>query len=189
MALIGTKQIEMGFEAPDFKLPEPKTNRVLSLNSMKGEKGTLIMFICNHCPYVIHLIEGIVKVAETYIPKEISFVAINSNDVENYPGDSPEKMVEFGQKFGFSFPYLYDETQKVAKAYFAECTPDFDLIDSTGHVVYRGRFDAANPGNNEPVTGEGLRDALDRLITGKPQLKDQPPSMGCSIKWKSLKAK
>ena len=184
MALIGTKEIALGFRAPDFKLPEPKTNRVLSLNDLKGEKGTLVMFICNHCPYVIHLIEGVVKLAEEYIPKGISFVAINSNDVVNYPDDSPDKMVEFAKKYGFSFPYLYDETQDVAKAYFAECTPDFNLIDSTGHVVYRGRFDAARPGNNEPVTGEGLRDALDRLIAGNTQKRDQIPSMGCSIKWK-----
>lgn len=184
MALIGTKDIEMGFRAPDFKLPEPRTNRVLSFNDLKGDKGTLIMFICNHCPYVIHLIEGIVKVAEEYIPKGVSFIAINPNDVVEYPADSPEKMVEFVEEYGISFPYLYDESQKVAKAYFAACTPDFNLVDVKGNVVFRGRFDSASPGSSNPVTGEGLRDALDRLITGKPQLEDQIPSMGCSIKWK-----
>jgi len=184
MALIGTKEIELGFKAAGFKLPEPKTNRELSLDALKGDKGTLLMFICNHCPYVIHLIEGIVEIAETYIPKGIAFIAINSNDVKNYPADSPENMAVFAKEYKFPFPYLYDESQKVAKNYFAECTPDFNLIDSKGRVVYRGRFDAARPGNSEPVTGKDLSNALDRLIAKKPQDKNQTPSIGCSIKWK-----
>ena len=184
MALIGTKDVELGFDAPHFELPEPKTRIVRSLEELKGEKGTLVMFICNHCPYVIHLIGEIVKVAESYIPKGVSFVAINSNDVVNYPDDSPKKMIEFAETNNFPFPYLYDESQEVAKSYFAECTPDFNLIDSHGKVVYRGRFDAATPGNRNPVSGEDLKDALDRLIEGKPQKEDQIPSMGCSVKWK-----
>jgi len=184
MALIGTKEVELGFNAPGFQLPEPKSNQIKSLEELKGKKGTLVMFICNHCPYVIHLIEEIVKVAESYIPKGVSFVAINSNDVVNYPDDSPEKMIEFAETNNFSFPYLYDESQEVAKSYFAECTPDFNLIDSNGKVVYRGRFDAATPGNSNPVNGADLKDALDRLIEKRPQEADQIPSMGCSIKWK-----
>jgi thiol-disulfide isomerase/thioredoxin len=142
------------------------------------------MFICNHCPYVIHLIEEIVKVAETYIPKGVAFIAINSNDVVKYPDDSPAKMIEFAKRYDLPFPYLFDESQHVAKSYFAECTPDFDLIDTKGHVIYRGRFDASRPGNYEPVTGKDLRESLDLLISGKPQNELQFPSMGCSIKWK-----
>lgn len=184
MALIGTKDVELGFDAPQFELPEPKSKRIRSFEELKGDKGTLVMFICNHCPYVIHLVKEIVKVAETYLPKGIAFIAISSNDVINYPEDSPEKMVEFASLYNFSFPYLYDESQQVAKSYFAECTPDFNLIDSQGKVIYRGRFDAATPGNNNPVNGEDLIDAIDRLIKSKPQKVDQIPSMGCSIKWK-----
>ena len=183
MTLIGTKEVGLGFDAPDFRLPEPKSNQIKSLDDLRGEKGTLVMFICNHCPYVIHLIEEIVNVAESYIPKGISFIAINSNDVINYPADSPDKMVEFANSNNFPFPYLFDESQQVAKSYFAECTPDFNLIDSHGKVVYRGRFDAATPGNYNPVTGEDLKDALDRLISNKSQKSEQIPSMGCSIKW------
>jgi len=184
MALIGTKDVELGFDAPHFELPEPKSKRIRSLEELKGEKGTLLMFICNHCPYVIHLVKEIVKVAETYLPKGVAFIAISANDVVNYPDDSPDKMIEFASFYNFSFPYLYDESQRVAKSYFAECTPDFNLIDSQGKVIYRGRFDAATPGNTNPVNGEDLIDAIDRLIESKPQKVDQIPSMGCSIKWK-----
>lgn len=184
MALIGTKEVELGFNAPDFELPEPKSKKIRSLEELKGEKGTMVMFICNHCPYVIHLIKAIVEVASEYIPKGVSFVAISSNDVINYPDDSPNKMIKFAISNNFPFPYLYDESQEVAKSYFAECTPDFNLIDSNGKVIYRGRFDAATPGNSNPVNGEDLKDSLDRLINKKPQKTDQIPSMGCSIKWK-----
>ena len=184
MALIGTKEVELGFNAPDFELPEPKSKKIRSLEELKGEKGTLVMFICNHCPYVIHLIKIIVEVASEYIPKGVSFVAISSNDVINYPDDSPDKMIEFANSNNFPFPYLYDESQEVAKSYFAECTPDFNLIDSNGKVIYRGRFDAATPGNSNLVNGKDLKDAIDRLIVDKPQEEDQVPSMGCSIKWK-----
>ncbi|RLD23480.1 MAG: thioredoxin family protein, partial [Bacteroidetes bacterium] len=175
---------ELGFNAPGFQLPEPKSNKTRSLKELKGKKGTLVMFICNHCPYVIHLIKVIVEVAKEYSPKGISFVAINSNDVINYPDDSPDKMIEFADLNKFPFPYLYDESQQVAKNYFAECTPDFNLIDNHGKVIYRGRFDAATPGNNNPVNGADLKDALDRIIEAEPQVTNQIPSMGCSIKWK-----
>ena len=184
MALIGTREVELGFKAPGFLLPEPKSNAVLSLDELKGKNGTLLMFICNHCPYVIHVIEGLVKLAEDYTPKGISFAAINSNDVDSYPADSPANMVLFAQEHHFPFPYLYDETQAVAKAYFAECTPDFDLLDAEGKVVYRGRFDASSPGNNNPVNGKDLHEAMQLLLTGKRQKEEQIPSIGCSIKWK-----
>ena len=184
MALVGTKEVELGFEAPGFQLPEPKSNQIKFFEELNGEKGTLVMFICNHCPYVIHLIKKIVEVAAEYIPKGVSFIAINSNDVINYPDDSPDMMIEFSDSNNFPFPYLYDESQQVAKSYIAECTPDFNLIDSHGKVIYRGRFDSATPGNSNPVTGEDLKDAIERLIEGKPQKTDQIPSMGCSIKWK-----
>ena len=184
MALVGTKEVELGFDAPGFNLPEPKSTQTKALDELKGGKGTLVMFICNHCPYVIHLIKGIVEVADEYIPQGISFVAINSNDIINYPADSPNKMVDFANSNNFPFPYLFEESQQVAKSYFAECTPDFNLIDSRGKVIYRGRFDAATPGNSNPVTGEDLKDALNRLIEKRPQEADQIPSMGCSIKWK-----
>jgi thiol-disulfide isomerase/thioredoxin len=184
MALIGTSEVELGFNAPEFQLLEPRSNQTLSLENLKGEKGTLVMFICNHCPYVVHLIKTIVEVADEYIPKGVAFIAINSNDVINYPADSPEKMIEFVNLNNICFPYLYDESQEVAKSYFAQCTPDFNLIDSNGKVIYRGRFDAATPGNDNPVNGADLRSALDRLIQGNPQKTEQIPSMGCSIKWK-----
>ena len=184
MALIGTKKVELGFDAPDFSLLEPKKRINSSLSNLKGNRGTLIMFICNHCPYVIHLIEKIVEVSNEYSSKGISFIAINSNDFVHYPADSPDKMIEFIDKYKIEFPYLFDETQKVAKSYMAECTPDFNLINSDGKVVYRGRFDSSRPESDVNVNGEELIEAIDKLLSGRTQNEHQPPSMGCSIKWK-----
>ena len=142
------------------------------------------MFICNHCPYVVHVIKELVSVTKTYQAKGIGFVAISANDIENYPDDSPEKMKLFAQENNFSFPYLYDETQEVAKAYDAACTPDFSLFDENENCVYRGRLDASTPGNNMPNDGKDLRLALDCLLKGENIPESQYPSMGCNIKWK-----
>ncbi len=144
----------------------------------------MIVFICNHCPFVVHIIEELVKVGKEYIPQGVSFIMVNSNDVANYPDDSPEKMVDFIRKYDFPFPYLFDETQDVAKAYDAACTPDFNVFDGDMKCVYRGQFDDARPGNSLPVTGADLRKTLDVILAGKPVSSEQKPSIGCNIKWK-----
>lgn len=185
MARTPTTKIPLGFKAPDFSLPEPKTRKIHSLSELKSDKGTVIMFICNHCPYVKHTIDGIVQLANDYIAKGISFIAINSNDVANYPEDRPEKMVEYATKGNYPFPYLYDESQEVAKAYDAACTPDFSIFDADMKCVYRGQLDDSRPGNELPVTGESIREALDLLLSGKEIPADQKPSIGCNIKWKN----
>lgn len=185
MALTPTSQIQLGFIAPDFSLHEPSSGDLLNLNKVKGSKGTLITFICNHCPYVIHIIDGIVELANEYQEKGISFVAINSNDINNYPEDSPENMVSFAKDHDFTFPYLFDESQKVAKEYDAACTPDFNLLDENGIVIYRGRFDASRPGNDIEINGSDMKDAFDRLLKGEKQLNEQLASIGCNIKWKN----
>ncbi|MEM6298428.1 MAG: thioredoxin family protein [Bacteroidota bacterium] len=184
MALTPTTSISLDFKAPDFTLPEPRTQKSVSLKEAKGEKGTLVIFMCNHCPYVIHIIEELVQLTNDYKNKGISVVGINSNDVENYPADSPEKMVAWAEEHNFPFPYLFDESQEVAKAYDAACTPDFSLFDSDLKCVYRGRLDGSRPGNGVPVTGEDLRAALDALLKDQPIPAPQLPSMGCNIKWK-----
>jgi peroxiredoxin len=179
-----TTPIPLGFQAPDFELPDATTGEDHSLNDLKSDKATVIMFICNHCPYVKHVINGIVSMANDYIPRGVSFIAINSNDVENYPEDSPEKMREFAKEKAFPFPYLFDGSQEVAKAYHAACTPDFSIFDGNQKCVYRGQMDKARPGNDRPVTGEDIRAALDAILEGKPVSQQQVPSVGCSIKWK-----
>ena len=184
MALIPTTSIELGFSAPEFNLVDPITNTTSSLTRLKGKNGTLVMFICNHCPFVIHIIDAIVSLANEYQKQGISFIAINSNDVSTYPEDAPEKMVDFAKKHSISFPYLFDESQEIAKKYDAACTPDFNLIDTNGSVIYRGRFDAARPGNNLPADGHDMKDSMDRLLAGKEQISPQMPSIGCNIKWK-----
>ena len=184
MVLTPTTQIPLGFDAPDFTLPDTISGKDLSLHDLASDKGTVIMFICNHCPYVKHVIKGIVELSNDYIPKGISFIAISSNDVENYPDDSPGKMKENAQRLGFRFPYLYDESQEVAKAYFSACTPDFSIFDGNLKCIYRGQLDDSRPGNNIPVTGKDIRKALDALLDGKEISKDQIPSVGCNIKWK-----
>jgi thiol-disulfide isomerase/thioredoxin len=149
-----------------------------------GEKGTLVMFICKHCPYVIHVQDEIAAIAKDYKPKGIGFVAISSNDIENYPDDAPGFMKQQAEEVGFIFPYLYDESQEVARNYDAACTPDFYLFDSNHILVYRGRLDESRPGNNIEVTGKDLRMALDKVLKGEQVPEHQYPSMGCNIKWK-----
>lgn len=184
MALTPSNTQELNFKAPSFTLLEPLSNSVKALHDLKGEYGTLVLFICNHCPYVIHIIDGIVKLADDYKEKGIKLIAINANDAMSYPEDSPQKMIEFATKHAFSFPYLYDESQVTAKAYGAVCTPDFYLLDQNDIVIYRGRFDAARPGNQVKISGSDMREAFDRLLAKEKQVEGQLPSLGCNIKWK-----
>ena len=184
MVLTPTTPIPLGFAAPPFTLPDTVSGKEMSLYELASGKGTVVMFICNHCPYVKHVIEGIVSLANNYIPRGIAFIAISSNDADNYPEDSPEKMKETALKLGFPFPYLYDESQEVAKAYSAACTPDFSIFDGDLKCVYRGPLDDSRPGNDIPVTGRDIRHALDALLTGEKISDDQVPSVGCNIKWK-----
>jgi len=174
----------LGTVAPSFKLPDVVSGKELSLKELKSEKATVVMFICNHCPYVVHVQKGLVALTNEYKKKGVSFVGINSNDVESYPGDSPENMKKEAEKMKYSFPYLYDETQNVARAYQAACTPDFYVFDKALKCVYRGRMDDSSPGNGLPVTGKDLKAALEALLNEKSVSKDQKPSMGCNIKWK-----
>lgn len=176
--------LPLGTPAPDFKLEDTISDKLLSLNDLKSDKATVIMFICNHCPFVKHVDEGIVKLARDYQVKGVSFVAISSNDVENYPQDAPHLMKEEAKKVGYTFPYLYDKTQAVAKAYDAACTPDFYIFDADLKCAYRGQLDDSRPGNGIPVTGRDLRTALDEILAGKEVSASQIPSLGCNIKWK-----
>lgn len=174
----------LGTRAPDFRLPDTSGNTV-SLADFNDAPGLLVMFICNHCPFVQHLREGLAEFASEYMERGLAIVAINSNDVANYPDDSPEKMAEEVKTFGYAFPYLYDESQGVAKSYRAACTPDFFLFDRNLTLVYRGQFDDSRPGNDVPVTGSDLRAAADAVLAGHPVAQDQKPSIGCNIKWKA----
>jgi len=184
MAETPSVMIPLGTKAPDFHLHDTVTNTTLSLQDLKSDQATVIMFICNHCPYVKHIQDKLSEVAASYQAKGISFIAINSNDVTHYPDDNPEKMRIEAKKHQYTFPYLFDETQQVAKAYHAACTPDFYVFDKNLVCVYRGRFDEATPGNSEPVTGNELRSALDNILAGKPVNPEQKASLGCNIKWK-----
>lgn len=183
MSLALSNMMELGTKAPDFTLLNTVTNKTVSLTDLKSDVATVIVFICNHCPFVHHLNSKLVDVANSYQGKGVQFIAISSNDVANYPQDRPELMQEVAEKEGYSFPYLYDETQAVAKAYKAECTPDFFVFDGDLKCAYRGRFDETRPGMGTP-TGKDLTNALDALISGNTIDADQKPSMGCNIKWK-----
>lgn len=184
MALTPSNMLALGTKAPEFNLPDTVSGDNFSFENVAGEKGTVVMFICNHCPYVIHVNEEIVAVANEYKEKGIGFVAISSNDVENYPDDSPEKMAIHAKNVGYPFPYLYDESQSAAKEYDAACTPDFYVFNKAKDLVYRGRLDESSPGNGKPLTGSDLRSSLDSVLTGADQSEQQLPSMGCNIKWK-----
>lgn len=174
----------LGTLAPAFSLPDTVSGNTLSLADIKLEKGTVVMFICNHCPYVIHVQDKVVELAKAFQTKGVGFVAISSNDVDNYPEDAPDLMKVHAEKYNFPFPYLYDESQQVAKAFDAACTPDFFVFDSEDRCVYRGRMDRATPGNNVPVTGEELKMALNYLVEDLPIDTEQHSSIGCGIKWK-----
>ncbi|MCF8367840.1 MAG: thioredoxin family protein [Bacteroidales bacterium] len=187
MAATPSKMNPLGFRAPDFKLLDTISGIQKTLKDVKSEIATVIMFICNHCPYVKHVNNELVRLANDYFPRGISFVAISSNDVINYPEDSPEKMKFWAEKLGYPFPYLYDETQDIARAYNAACTPDFYIFDQSLNCVYRGQLDDSRPGNGLAVTGKDIRAALDAIIAGKEISKNQKPGIGCGIKWKSSK--
>ncbi len=184
MALVGSNPFENGSVAPDFKLPDTVSGNTLSLSDVKGEKGTVIMFICNHCPYVVHVNQQMVATANRYLDKGIGFVAISSNDVVAYPQDGPEYMQQVASKLNYPFPYLYDESQDIAKAYKAACTPDFYLFDADLKAVYHGQLDDSRPGSGIPLTGEDMHYAIDQLLGDQVNDKPQKPSIGCSIKWK-----
>ncbi len=180
-----SSMLPLGTTAPNFNLIDTKTNKLVSLQEYKGKIATLVMFICNHCPFVIHVNKEIVNLANDYCQRGIRFIAISSNDVDNYPQDSPELMKQLASKLDYPFPYLYDETQEVAKAYDATCTPDFFLFNSELKLVYRGQLDASRPGNSIPVSGKDIRNALDAIFEGREIAPNQIPSIGCNIKWKN----
>jgi len=175
--------LPLGTRAPDFALPNVD-GRTVTLADSAGPKGTLVMFICNHCPFVKHVADQLAALGSEYLPRGIGVVAISSNDVSSHPADSPEQMVHEAEDRGYVFPYLYDETQEVAHAYHAACTPDFFLFDGDRKLAYRGQLDASRPGNDVPVTGADLRAAIDALLAGHPVPTEQRPSLGCNIKWK-----
>lgn len=184
MALTESTMLELGTPAPDFALPDVVAGNTVRLDDLRDGKPLLVMFICTHCPYVKHVESGLAALGNDYAGKPIHVVAISSNDANNYPDDSPDGLKQQAQRVGFRFPYLYDESQQVARAYKAACTPDFFLFDKNLTLIYRGQFDGSRPGNGVPVTGEDLRAAMDTVIAGKPVSTDQRPSIGCNIKWK-----
>lgn len=183
MALTPSTMLNLGTPAPDFQLPDT-SGKTISLADFDNAKALLVVFMCNHCPYVIHIRDALAQFANAYQAKGLAVVGISSNDVANYPDDSPEKMVEEAKSAGYTFPYLYDESQEVAKAYRAACTPDFFLFDADKKLVYRGQFDDSRPKSETPVTGRDLRAAADAVLAGQAVSPDQKPSMGCNIKWK-----
>jgi len=185
MARTPSNMLPLGTKAPDFELPDTVSGKDLSLEAVGGTAGTVIMFICNHCPFVKHVNPEIVRLARDYEDSGIGFAAISSNDVEYYPDDHPDKMKATAAEEGYSFPYLYDASQETAHAYQAACTPDFYLFGPDLKLVYRGQLDSSRPGNDMPLNGEDLRHALDCLLEGRPIPEDQKPSIGCNIKWKT----
>ena len=184
MAYTESNMLPLGTKAPDFTLPDTISGGEITLYRQAPAKATLIMFLCNHCPYVIHVNPEIVQIAETYKKAGVQFIAISSNDAIKYPQDGPEKMKTHALETGYTFPYLYDESQEVAKAYDAACTPDFYLFDHQLTLVYRGRIDSSRPGNDKPLDGRDLRQAMDNVLSGKEISAHQYPSAGCNIKWK-----
>ena len=186
MAHISTME-KLGSAAPDFSLPNMNTTlkqKIVSLENFETYSALLVVFICNHCPYVVHIRDSFVDFVSEFSKRGLGVVAISSNDIENYPDDGPDKMTEEAFKYSYTFPYLFDETQEIAKAYRAACTPDFFLYDNNRCLVYRGQYDSSRPKNSIPVTGEDLRNAVKSLTQNNIVPKEQKPSMGCNIKWK-----
>ncbi|MEM8907638.1 MAG: thioredoxin family protein [Bacteroidota bacterium] len=183
MALTESNMLPLGTPAPNFHLRDTVSNNYYSLDDLKSNRATVMMFICNHCPFVIHVNPELVRLANEYRNHGVAFIAISSNDVESHPEDSPDKMSIVAKVLRYPFPYLYDKHQEVAKAYDAACTPDFYVFDGAMKLTYRGRLDASRPGNNEPLTGEDLRQAIDATLAGE-AIAEQYPSAGCNIKWK-----
>jgi peroxiredoxin len=183
MVETASTMLALGTKAPDFELPDTG-GKMVSLKDFAGSKALLVVFMCNHCPYVKHIIDKFVEIAREYQSKGVAVVGINSNDVDNFPDDSPENMTATAKAKGFTFPYLYDENQETAKAYKAACTPDFFLFDANRKLVYRGQLDDSRPGSGKPVTGADLKAAMGAVLANKKVLELQKPSMGCNIKWK-----
>jgi peroxiredoxin len=175
--------LPLGTAAPGFRLPDTN-GKIISTDDFSGAPALLVIFMCNHCPYMKHIRGGLAQLGRDYLAKGVAMAGINANDVANYPEDNPARMKEEAQSAGYTFPYLFDETQAVAKAYRAACTPDIYLFDGRQKLVYRGQFDDSRPGNRLPVTGKDLRAALDAVLTGKPVVEEQKASIGCNIKWK-----
>lgn len=184
MALTPSNPFPLNTIAPEFSLEDSVTGKTFNLQQLKGEKVTVVMFICNHCPFVIHVNSKLVELANQFKNQGVSFIAISSNDVENYPQDAPDKMKEVAAENKYPFPYLYDPTQDVAKAYDAACTPDFYVFDKDLKSTYHGRLDESRPGNDKPLTGEDLTAAINATLNNESPLENQLPSMGCNIKWK-----
>lgn len=185
MAATPSTMVPLGAPAPDFALPDAVSGRTLSLAELRSNKATVIMFICNHCPFVKHVQPELARLARDYGPKGVSFIAINANDIAAYPEDAPDQMKAVAEAMGYTFPYLFDETQEVARAYQAACTPDFFIYDGKLKLAYRGQLDDSRPGNGIPLTGRDVRRALDALLAGRPVDPNQRPSIGCNIKWKN----
>ncbi len=184
MVLTYSTMLSLGTKAPEFSLKDVVTGETVSNATFDSKKLLLVIFMCKHCPYVVHIENALAKLSADYESKDIGIVGISSNDAENYPEDSPEKLKEYAQRLDYKFPLLFDETQEVAKRYTAACTPDFFLFDSERKLIYRGQFDDSRRGNTEPIDGKDLRAAIDTALAGKPVPEEQKPSTGCNIKWK-----
>lgn len=183
MVKTASTMLELGTSAPDFQLPDVVSGETVSLADFKDKSALLVMFICQHCPFVKHVQDELARLGQDYVPKNVGIVAISSNSVQTHPQDSPEHLKQMAETLGFNFPFCYDETQEVAKAYTAACTPDFFLFDGDMKLVYRGQLDDSRPGNNKPVDGKDLRGAIASVLAGEPLPADQKPSIGCNIKW------
>jgi peroxiredoxin len=184
MARTESTMLHLGTIAPDFELPDVTTGKLISLSQFVGSKALLVIFICEHCPFVKHVQDELARLGHDYVSKGLGIVAISANDVSNYPKDAPEHLAAMAQHLNLNYPILYDETQSVAQSYQAACTPDFFLFDADHCLVYRGQLDDSRPGNEKPVTGADLRAAIDAALAGAPMIVDQKPSIGCNIKWK-----
>lgn len=184
MALTPSTMLPLGTQAPDFQLPDVVSGKRISLDTFAGKQALLVMFICQHCPFVKHVQSELAQIGKDYADSDVAIVAISANDAANYPSDAPDKLKEMSAELGFTFPFCYDETQETAKAYTAACTPDFFLFDANQQLVYRGQLDDSRPSNNKPVTGKDLRSALDAVLASQPVNSEQKPSIGCNIKWK-----
>ena len=185
MARTESTMLKLGTLAPDFAMTDVVSRKTMRRDDFKGNDALLVLFICAHCPFVKHIEKDLAQFGNDYAGKPLAIVAISSNDAVAYPADNPEGLKQQAETFGFTFPYLFDETQAVAKAYDAVCTPDIFLFDKDWKLAYRGQFDASRPGNGVPVTGADLRAAVDAVLAGRPAPEDQKPSIGCNIKWKT----
>ena len=185
MARTASTMLDLGTTAPDFQLPDVVTGETISLSTFAGKDGLLVMFICRHCPFVKHVQDQLAAIGKDYQNKNLGIVAISANDAENYPNDAPDSLKEMVSEVGFTFPLCFDDSQETAKAYTAACTPDFFLFDKDFKLAYRGQLDDSRPGNDKPVDGHNLRDAIDTVLAGNPVSEDQLPSLGCNIKWKA----